>query len=254
MFSGRSDSFSPTTPPTLSSVLMWTVLAFQAGALNTGGFLACHRFVSHVTGFSTMFGTEVAYGNYKNAFGFLSVPVFFLVGSMLSALFIDRRLLKHQTPHYHFSFGLLTVITGAVLAMGVMGEFGAFGAALEMGRDYSLLALLCLASGIQNATVTSTYGAVVRTTHLTGLTTDLGIGLVRLASADWSSGRVQQEVHATSMRVSIIASFTLGSVVSAIAYLQTQYWGFVIPFVVSVGLWILSLAFLFKRGYSQIRE
>ena len=243
---------SASPKPTKSSIFLWNILAFQAGSLNAGGFLACNRFVTHVTGFATLFGTEFSFGKYSDAFGYLSVPVFFLMGSMISGYFIDIPMQKNAEPRHAWAFLILVLITGVVLALGVTDSYGEFGETLEFGKDYFLLALLCLASGIQNATVTSTYGAVVRTTHLTGLTTDLGIGLVRLASADWSSGRVQQEIHATSMRVSIIASFTLGSVVSAIAYLQTEYWGFVIPFIVSVGLWILSLAFLFKRGYSQV--
>lgn len=238
---------SPSVTATKSSIFLWNVLAFQAGALNAGGFLACHRFVSHVTGFSTMFGAEVAAGNYTDAFGFLSVPIFFLGGSMIAALLIDQQIQKEKAPLYHYSFGILTLITGLVLFMGVMGNFGSFGAQLELGRDYSLLTLLCLASGIQNATVTSAYGAVVRTTHLTGLTTDLGIGLVRIASAVLASSESKKEFLATIMRVSIIASFTLGSVVSAIVFFKAQYWGFVIPFVVSVILWFLSLAFKTKK-------
>lgn len=247
MLTGRNPSFSPSTSPTMSSVLMWNILAFQAGALNAGGFLACHRFVTHVTGFSTMFGAEVAHGEYSNAFGFLSVPLFFLVGSMVAAVFVDSKIQKQEQPRYYINFGILTFITGIVLILGVLGELGEFGAPLEMGRDYSLLALLCLASGIQNATVTSAYGAVVRTTHLTGLTTDLGIGLVRLISSTLKRRKESQEFHATFMRISIITAFTLGSVVAALVFFRSAYWGFLIPFGVSLALWLLSLAFRDKK-------
>ncbi len=233
---------------TKENVFLWNVLAFQAGTLNAGGFLACHRFVSHVTGFSTMFGTEVARGRYTQAIGFLSVPAFFLLGSMIASIFIDQRIQQEKQPLYHITFGLLTLVTGLVLILGVVGFFGEFGAPLAFGQDYSLLILLCLASGLQNATVISAYGAVVRTTHLTGLTTDLGIGLVRLASSVLNSRSARREFKATIMRISIIVSFAWGSVVSAAFYFRSEYWGFVIPFCISLGLWLLSLAFRPKKG------
>ena len=36
--------------------LDWFLLAFLGGHVNAGGYLACHRFVSHVTGFATLAG------------------------------------------------------------------------------------------------------------------------------------------------------------------------------------------------------
>lgn len=247
MLKNQVHSGTPTTLADKSSIFLWNTLAFQAGAINAGGFLACHRFVTHVTGFSTMFGSEMATGNFQQAFGLLSVPLFFLAGSMTSALFVDRRIQRGQTPRYQDSFFALTLITGIVCFMGTQGRYGEFGAPLELGRDYSLLALLCLASGIQNATVSSAYGAVVRTTHLTGLTTDLGIGLVRLFSFGLKTSQARDELKASFMRVGILGSFTLGSVVASLTFYRAAYWGFLIPFGISLGLWLLSLAFRHKN-------
>jgi uncharacterized membrane protein YoaK (UPF0700 family) len=129
----------------------------------------------------------------------------------------------------------------------VTNQYGQFGVPLRFGQDYSLLALLSLASGIQNATVTSAYGAVVRTTHLTGLTTDFGIGLVRLFFGDGDQTKNLHERQSTIMRLSIITSFTMGSVLSAFIYYDIGYWGFLIPFTISLGLWVNSLNY-FKKG------
>lgn len=246
MLKNQVYSGTPTTLANKSSIFLWNTLAFQAGAINAGGFLACRRFVSHVTGFSTMFGSEISKGQFREAFGLMSVPLFFLAGSVISALVVDRRIQKGMKPRYQDSFFLLTLIMGIVCFMGTQGHYGVFGAPLELGRDYSMLALLCLASGIQNATVSSAYGAVVRTTHLTGLTTDLGIGLVRLFAFGLKTSKAKDELRASIMRVGIIGSFTLGSVVAALTFYQTNYWGFLIPFGISLGLWLLSLAFRHK--------
>jgi uncharacterized membrane protein YoaK (UPF0700 family) len=62
---------------TRSNVIVWMSMAFQAGVLNIGGFMACQRFVSHVTGFATLFGLEVSQSASHLYAGTLAVPVFF---------------------------------------------------------------------------------------------------------------------------------------------------------------------------------
>ena len=69
----------------------WIVLSFQAGALNAAGYLACHRFVSHVTGYGTLYGVEASRVQWSEAWGMLSVPIFFILGAMVSAFYVDRR-------------------------------------------------------------------------------------------------------------------------------------------------------------------
>ena len=168
-----NESISQYTP---GNVSIWMSMAFQAGLINIGAFMACHRFVSHVTGFATFFGYEVNQPDKSHAVGMLVVPLFFLFGCMLSCQLVDIRLKLHKRPKYYITFGLIFALNCAVLALGVFGYFGAFGEALEFGRDYSLLILLCLICGIQNGTVTTVSKSVIRTTHLTGITTDLGLG------------------------------------------------------------------------------
>src|ERR1700683_794226 len=92
-----------------SNISIWMALAFQGGALNIGGFLACGRFVSHVTGFATYFGVEVSRSNYFSALGMLLVPLFFLIGAILSGLLVDIRLKLHKRPKYYILFGILFV-------------------------------------------------------------------------------------------------------------------------------------------------
>src|SRR3954466_681475 len=78
----------------------WFLLSFLAGSVNMGGYMACHRFVSHVTGFATLFGADAAIGAWDRAFGILSVPLFFLIGVMVSASLVDRPFHTGRRPHY----------------------------------------------------------------------------------------------------------------------------------------------------------
>jgi len=233
---------------------IWLALAFQAGVVNAGGVLACHRFVTHTTGFGTTFGTEVASGKIVTALGMLSVPLFFVSGAVISAFLIDRRVIQNKAPKYAAVLFLMTLLMGVTLAAGVSGQFGVFGEPLALTRDYILLAILALTSGLQNAMVTTAFGAIVRTTHLTGISTDLGIGIVRLMSNAQKPEARTNEVRATWMRIGIISSFILGSTLSSYFYLSVQYWGFAIPFFISAILWMISLSFFKKETLHSLKS
>jgi uncharacterized membrane protein YoaK (UPF0700 family) len=114
-------------------------------------------------------------------------------------------------------------------AGGQLHWFGAFGAPLKLKSDYLLLALLCSASGIQNALITSVSGGVVRTTHLTGITTDLGLGLVRTLYQTGEEQRLRKEKQFNRLRVGTLFSFVAGSLIGAMAFLSFEYLGFLLP-------------------------
>jgi uncharacterized membrane protein YoaK (UPF0700 family) len=87
-------------------------------------------------------------------------------------------------------------------------------------------ALLCFAMGLQNSLVTRLSGAVVRTTHLTGVVTDLGIEAARWVRA-W---RARFELVAGDaprrgnmiLLLTIFSAFAIGSVVGALVAVR---WG-----------------------------
>jgi uncharacterized membrane protein YoaK (UPF0700 family) len=80
--------------------LHWFLLSFSGGCINAGGFLATGRFVSHVTGFATLFGVDIVNGQVEAAMGILSVPVFFLLGAFVAGLMIDRPIYLGRKPHF----------------------------------------------------------------------------------------------------------------------------------------------------------
>src|SRR4051812_40548839 len=104
------------------------VLAFQAGTLNMGGFMACHTFVSHVTGYATLFGFELGrQEDFKFASGMLLVPMFFLCGAMLSGVLVDLQIKLRKKPRYYIVFGVLFATLLFVVISGFNGFFGKFG-------------------------------------------------------------------------------------------------------------------------------
>jgi len=218
------------------NISIWFVMAFQAGAINAGGLMACHRLVTHTTGFATHFGVEFAQGNYVAAFGMLTVPVFFIIGAMISAYFIDLRLQENRAPNYRTPAILITIILLITAITGQLGLYGGFQNSLVIARDYLFMVLLCMASGIQNAMLCNAHGTSVRTTHLTGLSTDLAVGLVRFFFHK-DAIKHQHEAKASLARMGTVLCFVLGSMLAALIFIKMQYLGFWVPTLTSILLW-----------------
>ena len=236
-----------------SNILVWMLMAFQAGVLNIGGFMACHRFVSHVTGFATFFGYELTQTNFSHALGMLLVPLFFLIGVMLSAYLIDSQIRANSKPRYYLSFGLIFGLLLLVFYLGINNQFGIFGEPLNQDRDYLLLFFLCLICGIQNGTITNVSKSVIRTTHLTGITTDLGIGIIRLLNSKSVNEGIENEKKATFMRLGIIIFFLSGSVFGGYVFKRFEYWGFGFP-LLSSGILFLLMIYFQLTGNKKLQE
>ena len=229
-------------------------MAFQAGFLNIGGFMACHRFVSHVTGFATFFGYEISQFNLSEAFGMLLVPYFFLFGCMISGQLVDIRLKLKKKPRYFVIFGLIFFLLCSLVVGGELGYFGSFGEPLLTSRDYALLALLCLICGIQNGAITTVSKSVVRTTHLTGITTDLGIGLIRVFNRHRLPEDQSAEIRANLMRVGIIFFFGFGSVAGGFAFFRWNFAAFGVPTAISGLLFAMMFYFQVLKAEAGITK
>lgn len=221
---------------TRHNIRVWLLLAFQAGAINAGGFIVCKRFVTHTTGFATHFAYELAQDDINTAMGLLSVPVFFLLGTMITSYFVDLPVVHHRKPNFRVPAVLIFLTVLAATVLGELGVFGVFGETMRRDKDYYFMVLLCLASGLQNALITNASGVVVRTTHLTGVTTDLGAGLVRLLFSDFRRDphHVRKDQLASLARFGIIGAFVLGSTISALIFFRAEYLGFLLPVFTSL--------------------
>ncbi len=216
------------------NIVKWGILAFQAGSINIIGLLAGHRFVSHVTGYATTAALEFSNGRWLHSLGMLSVPLFFLLGALLSGFLIDVQIAKKKRPSYSTVLFLIFFLLLIALIGSLHGDFGSYGIDFSFNEHYPLLVLLSLTCGLQNAMITTASGSVIRTTHLTGITTDLGVGMARMISktteGGYHSSEDRRREHAAFwMRLGIILSFVTGSFLTATAALRFEYWSLAIP-------------------------
>jgi uncharacterized membrane protein YoaK (UPF0700 family) len=146
-------------------------LAFVAGAANAGGFLAVNQYTSHMTGIVSAMVDDLATGNVTLALAGLGALLSFIAGAASSALLINWA--RHRQLHSEYALALL-LEAALLLCFGLVGG----NLALHMGLFVSLtVMLLCFIMGLQNAIITKLSKAEIRTTHVTGIVTDIGIEL-----------------------------------------------------------------------------
>lgn len=203
----------------------WLMLSFASGATNAIAVLACERYVTHVTGSVTRLGMEMARLNVLADF-FLVIGSF-IGGAMLSSYLINGRAHRGLVPLYWLPLIIVAIATGACALGGHFGLFGEFGGAPDESRDFVLLAVLSFASGLQNAAVATSTGALVRTAHLTGPATDLGIHLVELA---YTEGEVRKSaVRHSLLRAGKIVAFCGGAAAGLVLAHRLGFLAFLAP-------------------------
>ncbi|MCU0763411.1 MAG: DUF1275 domain-containing protein [Hydrogenophaga sp.] len=196
-----------------------TVLAFVAGATNAGGFLAVGQYTSHMTGLLSSVADHAVLGHFALALAGAGAVLAFLIGAMTTAWLVNWGLRRQLRSAY----GLPLLLEAALLLV-----FGLFGAAIGLMTAVFLpltVVLLCFIMGLQNAVITKISRAVIRTTHITGLLTDLGIELGKLLYVNRHPD--QQPVRADRERLRVhgqlIASFFVGGVVGALGFKHLGY-------------------------------
>jgi len=226
------------TPPTIFSlrhIPSWLFLALAAGSVNAGAYMACQRFVTHITGLTTQIGMDAGLWSLMAEYGV--VVLCFIGGAMASVLALEGRHERGKKPLHALPLVVVSLMLVLVAWLGRAGAFGPFGATVEQPTDFLLLSLLSFAMGLQNASVATATGLAVRTTHLTGPATDLG---VNLANAYFARGEARQKaLQIAGLRGGKIIAFALGAAVMVPAARASGYLAFLLP-----GMLVLTSAAL----------
>ncbi|MCH8683928.1 YoaK family protein [Pedomonas mirosovicensis] len=148
------------------------VLAFVAGAVNAGGLLAVGHYTSHMTGLVSALAQDVAFGVVSAALIGLTALASFVTGAATCAFIVNWGRRAGIRTYY----ALPLLIEAALLLVFALSSRGSG----PEGGIASTIALLCLLMGLQNAIITKISGARIRTTHVTGIVTDIGIELGKL--------------------------------------------------------------------------
>ena len=210
-----------------------SLLSFVAGIVNVAGFLSVQRLTTNVTGHFAFFIDEVFKLNFSESIIYFLYILFFFLGSFISSLFIEVISRKNDRYIYVIPALIESII---LFSVAVFGQNA-------IATHYNIIAFtLLFAMGLQNSLVTRISGAIVRTTHLTGLFTDLGIELSQLFF--YKTKEQNEKLTSTiRLRLRIILFFFIGGVLGGIFY---SYWSLYV-------LLIPATVLLFGLYYDTIK-
>ena len=201
-----------------------SVLSFVAGSVNVIGFIAIHRLTTNVTGHFAFFVGEVIDMRFYQSLIFLVYILAFLAGAFISNTLVEILSLRNRNM-FIAPIALEIVL---LLAIAIAGD-------ALLNRLPNVIAVgLLFAMGLQNALVTKISRAVVRTTHLTGLFTDLGIELSQLLFYRTPDQRKRLKAL-IQLRLLIIIFFFLGGVAAGGLYAYLQIQALFLPVILLIG-------------------
>ena len=196
-----------------------SLLACASGMVNVVGYLGFeHQAVTHLTGTTTLLGEAVARRDLRAISHLGGVALAFMAGAAISGMIVQDSTLK-LGRRYGVALVLESLLLFAAIPLFMQGRLAG-----------PLLA--AMACGLQNAMATTYSGAVIRTSHLSGMFTDLGIGL----------GHALRGMPLQKRRLLlcglIISGFFTGAVLGALLFVRFGYAALAVPATItgSIGL------------------
>ncbi len=212
-------------------------LTFVAGAANAGGYMAIRQYTSHMSGIISAMADNLVLADWPIVASGFAAVFSFIAGSAVCAILVNWA----RRQNLHAQYALPLFLEGILLiTFGIMGE------RLQTGfwffTSFTIM-LLCFIMGLQNATVTKLSNSRIRTTHMTGLVTDIGIELGKLLY--WNNPQKtlsQKPVVADHEKLRLLSTlvtlFFIGGIVGAIGF---QKIGFTAAIFLGVLVLFLSL-------------
>ncbi len=214
------------------------LLAGIAGAVNAIGFFAFGVRISHMTGNVSWFGESFAAGRLDNALDAGHLVIAFICGAIASEALLE-------TSRNRVRGQYIPALAVEVLTLGFVAFWGHHN---PETHENLLVRGLAFSMGLQNALTTRVSGAVVRPTHLTGVLTDLGIQVVRVAvwliegakqagtRGLWDHLRrlpTEPQFERARLQLGLATAFIVGSVVGSFFFLS---FGTIVLLLPCVGL------------------
>jgi uncharacterized membrane protein YoaK (UPF0700 family) len=218
-------------------------LACIGGFVNSAGFILIGSFTSHVTGNVGRFSNDVASLQLDAAAAAATMIVAFFSGAFFASMAIESNFFG-KTPN---AYGVALAMEATLLLLFTVIS-RVTPSALPRLRDMEA-AILCVAMGMQNSLVTRLSGAVVRTTHLTGVITDLGIEAARWFR--WWRGTLSERIRLklafgrnpperpstpkVALLGTIAGAFTGGAVLGAVAATSFRHAAMIVASIAVAG-------------------
>jgi len=205
------------------------VLAFSAGIINSIAFMSfAQQAATHMTGIFTHLSMHIAQGDSAATMVSLFTLLSFFAGALLSGVIIMDAQLKMGRRYgvaLMLECLLLLASTFAFNEKSIWGQY-----------------LACMAAGLQNAMVSTYSGTIVRTTHMTGVLTDLGA-----LAGQWLRG-VRVQGLKVKILGGILLAFFWGGFTGVMLYSRIGYFAMLVPSAIT-GL--SAIGYLWLRTHQK---
>lgn len=216
------------------------MLSFVAGLVNVSGVMQLQVLTTNVTGHFAYFAENIVLSRYADAIILVFYVTSFLLGAFSSSFLIELFSRKPVVSRYVFPISVEII---CLLLVALIGDITTAG--------YLLASVLLFAMGIQNALVSRISNSVVRTTHLTGLFTDLGIELSLLIFHKRNNQNTRKLKQNIYLKFIIILFFFFGSIAGGFLALKFQFK----TLLIAVVCLVIAMSYdYFKISYVQIKR
>lgn len=174
------------------------LLSFVSGWVNAVGILGLHQTLTHMTGNLSNLSLKATSGDFAAAANLAAVMTSFIMGAAVSGMIIRKSVLS-----FGRRYGVVLMIESAALCV-----------AAQCLRHKPFLGecLAAAAFGLQNAMAALFSASIIRTTHMTGIATDLGFQLGHALVG------IPVDKRMVLMYAALFMSFFLGGAASAMVY------------------------------------
>ncbi len=227
------------------NIKLASILSGVAGIVNIIGVLRLNTLTTNVTGHFAFFSEELVLKNYRVAFAYLFYILFFLLGAFVSSLSME------WASKYKLQKSYVVPISIEICMLLIAIFSHSLWAKDYFSFSVFLSSVLLFSMGLQNALVSRVSQSVVRTTHLTGLFTDLGIELSQLLFYKNRADKIRLR-KSIFLKLAIICCFFLGGIIGGFGYPYFKLNTLLLP----MGLLIFALWYdrLLFRYYSLRRK
>lgn len=219
------------------NIQLGVLTAISAGMVNVASLIVFFAFTSNVTGHFAILAAEIARGQWYQVAVVFSWILLFFLGAFLSNFIIIN--LNRKNPYVAHALPLVLEL----LCLLAVGTYGQYYYRETLTETEVLVALMLFAMGMQNGLTASISNFAVKTTHLTGLTTDLGILFSMFTQKEYRDN--PELVGKAKLLCAVAVSYLSAGVFSAFLYTHLQFRVF---YVVS-GVIVVVIMY----DYSRIR-
>ncbi len=209
------------------SFIIAMLMASMAGYINSAMLIEFGIPVSQMTGVTSRLSDAIAHLELRDFLNSFMILIGFLGGALISGLLIGKAQFKTSA-----NYGHALLINSAILGSATLFSF--------IQSEVSLL-LSAIACGLQNALVASYRGLQLRTTHMTGTVTDIGVHLANKIKTG------QPWPWQANLLLVLLFSFLIGGILGIFAYREIPNWSLIIPSIITGSLGVIYFKYYFRK-------